>query len=194
MERAADHLSVTRDAIAKLDGEAIGRFHDLLWEAYLRGRKVFLCGNGGSASTSSHFAQDLAKGTIPGKGTEKRLRAIALTDNVSYITALANDQGYDDVFVEQLRNLAEPGDLLIAISGSGNSANVLRAVGWGNDHGLETVGITGFDGGKLRWMAKYSVHVPVMHMGIAESVHLVLVHVTVECLAERIHASCSVLR
>src|SRR5262249_42019272 len=127
---------------------------DAIYECYKNGRFVFLIGNGGSGSNSSHFAEDLGKGTLRREDFEndkkKPLRVLSLTDNMPYSLAWANDEGFDRVFVEQLKNLAAPGDLLIAISGSGNSPNVLRAVDWANRNGLRTFGCTGFSGGKLK--------------------------------------------
>ena len=107
---------------------------------------------------------------------KKRLRVISLTDNSPYILAWGNDEGFERVFVEQLKNLASPGDLLVAISGSGNSPNVLAAVDWANRHELVTFGLTGYDGGKLRQKAKHGLHVPLHDMGMVESIHLALFH------------------
>jgi D-sedoheptulose 7-phosphate isomerase len=157
-----------------------------LFRAFAANSSVFLIGNGGSASNASHFAQDLAKGTAPGLDAERRLRAVALTDNASFLTALANDVGYERVFEQQLRTLARRGDLLIAISGSGNSPNVLRAVEWARDAGLETLGVTGFDGGKLRALADAGVHVACSDMGMCETLHAALFHCAMNGLRERI--------
>lgn len=152
-----------------------------LFAAWEKGRTVFTCGNGGSASAASHLAQDLAKGTEAWR-TDKPLRAIALTDNVGAITAWANDTSYDAVFAEQLANLAQAGDVLIAISGSGNSENVLQAVWWANRKGLRTWAVCGFDGGKLKGLAHRHVHVPCQDMGMVEAVHSVLFHWLVQHL------------
>ncbi len=113
---------------------------------------------------------------------------LSLTDNVSAIMAWGNDEGYDRIFLEQLKNLASPGDLLLAISGSGNSPNILKAVTWANDNGLKTVGITGFSGGKLKSLAHYNLHSPVDDMGIAESLHLVVFHWIIDDLHRRFAA------
>src|SRR5207237_4826575 len=130
---------------------------------YEKGRFVFLTGNGGSGSNASHFCEDLGKGTLRREdfynAGKKRLRIISLTDNTPYILAWGNDEGFERVFVEQLKNLASPGDLLIAISGSGNSPNVLKAVDWANRNGMKTFGCTGFSGGKLRQLAQHGLHV-----------------------------------
>jgi D-sedoheptulose 7-phosphate isomerase len=148
--------------------------------AYEDGRFVFLCGNGGSGSTCSHVCEDLAKSTLEradfADPSRKRLKVLSLTDNTSAILAWANDEGFETVFVEQLKNLASADDMLIAISGSGNSPNVLRAVEWANKANLRTWGITGFDGGKLRDEAQESIHIPLSDMGLVESMHLLLFH------------------
>jgi D-sedoheptulose 7-phosphate isomerase len=167
---------------------------DALYRCYEHGRIAFLCGNGGSGSNASHFCEDLGKGTLRREDFEndrkKRLRVVSLTDNTPYILAWANDEGFDRVFAEQLKNLASPGDLLIAISGSGNSPNVLRAVDWANRNGVETFGCTGFGGGKLRTLAKQNLHVPLDDMGIVESLHLASFHWVVDDLHRRISSFC----
>jgi D-sedoheptulose 7-phosphate isomerase len=153
---------------------------DDVYRAWQDGKFVFICGNGGSGSNSSHFCEDLGKSTLdPADFTNKdarRLKVLSLTDNTPYILAWANDEGFERVFVEQLKNFASQDDLLIAISGSGNSPNVLNAVEWARDHGMKTWGITGYDGGKLKSLADAKVHVPLDDMGMVESVHLVLFH------------------
>ena len=116
----------------------------------------------------------------------RRFRVIPLTDNIGFITALANDEGYDSIFEQQLRNLAQSGDLLIAISGSGNSPNVLRAVEYARSIGMKTIGVTGFDGGKLRQAADESVHIPVEDMGMTEALHGVVFHLAMCRLRERL--------
>jgi D-sedoheptulose 7-phosphate isomerase len=157
-----------------------------LYGAFDEGRTIFLCGNGGSAAAASHFGQDLAKGTLSSMEAKRRFRVIPLTDNIGFITALANDEGYDCIFEQQLRNLGGEGDLLVAISGSGNSRNVLRAVEYAHSIGMRTIGITGFDGGKLRALAQESVHVPIDDMGMCEAVHGIVFHAAMCFLRERL--------
>ena len=163
---------------------------DAMYEKYLAGRMIFVVGNGGSGSNASHFCEDIGKGTLKLPqdltGEKKRFRILSLTDNTPYILAWGNDEGFDRVFVEQLKNLASPGDLLIAISGSGNSQNVLTTVEWANGHGLTTFGCTGFSGGKLRDLAQKGLHVPLDDMGIVETIHLAAFHWVVDDLYRRI--------
>lgn len=162
-----------------------------IYRAYETGRFVFICGNGGSGSNSSHFCEDLGKSSLDPKDftndSVKRLKVLSLTDNTPYILAWGNDEGFDRVFVEQLKNLASPGDCLIAISGSGNSPNVLNAVEWARRKGLLTWGITGFTGGRLRSLAKRSLHVPLDDMGLVESIHLLLFHWILDDVHARIN-------
>ncbi len=168
--------------------EPSDRMIDTLYRAFEQERTIFLAGNGGSAAAASHFGQDLAKGTLASMSASKRFRVIPLTDNIGFITALANDEGYESVFEQQLRNLGREGDVLVAISGSGNSPNVLRAVEYAKSIGMTTIGVTGFDGGKLRQIADEGVHVPVDDMGMAEAVHGVVFHLAMNRLRERLSA------
>ena len=176
--------------LAKIDPAEVQKLADLIHERYAAGRFVFVIGNGGSGSNASHFCEDMGKGTLARKffddDTKKRLKIISLTDNTPYILAWGNDEGFDRVFVEQLKNLASPGDLLVAISGSGNSPNVLRAVDWANRRGLTTFGCTGFSGGQLRELAHHNLHVALDDMGIVESIHLTAFHWVVDDLYRRI--------
>ena len=160
---------------------------EILEQAYHRNKRIFMFGNGGSGATASHFCEDLGKGTLNGKKDIKRFKVISLTDNIPYILAWANDAGYESVFEEQLRNLAEPGDVAIGISGSGNSMNVLRAIDYANKSNMVTVGMTGFDGGKLKKIATHAVHIPINNMGITECVHSILAHYITDYFRERIN-------
>jgi D-sedoheptulose 7-phosphate isomerase len=162
------------------------RFVDTLWRGFERNKKIFLCGNGGSAANASHFGQDLAKGTLSSMSAKRRFKVIPLTDNIGFITALANDEGYDSIFEQQLRNLGESGDVLVAISGSGNSPNILRAVEYAKSIGMTTIGVTGYDGGKLRTLADESVHIDIMDMGMCEALHGVVFHAVMCFLRERL--------
>ena len=166
--------------------EQSDRFVETLFEAFEEERTIFLVGNGGSAAAASHFGQDLAKGTLSSLRAERRFRVIPLTDNIGFITALANDEGYESIFEQQLRNLARRGDLLVAISGSGNSPNVLRAVEYARSIGMKTIGVTGFDGGKLRALVDESVHVPIEDMGTTEALHGVVFHLAMAQLRTKL--------
>ncbi|MBU0685175.1 MAG: SIS domain-containing protein [Thermoplasmatota archaeon] len=138
------------------------------------GKRVYICGNGGSASTASHMASDLNKGS--NRKDARRFKAVALTDNIPAMLAWANDSSYDDIFVEQLRNHLEKGDVVIGFSGSGNSSNVLKALHYANDEGALTIGLTGFDGGKMAQLAKICYVVPNHTMQQIEDIHLVIEH------------------
>lgn len=193
-------LGAKLDARAFMDrvGQELGRVDvremqalaDAIHDCYRNDRFVFICGNGGSGSNASHFCEDLGKGTLRREDfdndNKKRLKVISLTDNTPYILAWGNDEGFDRVFVEQLKNLASPGDLLVAISGSGNSPNILRAVDWANKKGLNTFGCTGFSGGKLKTVAQHNLHVPLDDMGIVESIHLTAFHWVLDHLYRKI--------
>src|SRR4051812_44437053 len=179
--------------IQRLDMAQVERVSDLIEEAYHAGRFVFICGNGGSGANASHLCEDLAKCTLRDFERQKRLKVLSLTDNTAGIMAWANDEGYDRIFVEQLKNLASPGDLLLAISGSGNSPNILKAVDWANQQGLVTVGFTGFGGGKLKSLAHHNLHAPVDDMGLAESLHQVAFHWIIDDLYRRISGSVAAL-
>jgi D-sedoheptulose 7-phosphate isomerase len=176
--------------LLRIDQGEVQALADAIHHCYERGRFVFVIGNGGSGSNASHFCEDLGKGTLRHEDfdndAQKRLRVLSLTDNTPYILAWGNDEGFERVFVEQLKNLASPGDLLVAISGSGNSPNVLAAVEWANRNGLSTFGCTGFSGGKLRDLAQQGLHVPLDDMGIVESIHLTAFHWVVDDLHRRI--------
>ena len=157
---------------------------DLLLEAYHADRQVLMVGNGGSASTASHFACDLAKGArVPGR---RPWRVIALTDNVPLLTAWANDVSYDEVFARQLDTLANPGDVLVAISGSGNSPNILEAVRVARERDVVTIGLTGGSGGSLRPLVDLCVTIPALEMPMIEDAHLMVAHLISGCVREEI--------
>lgn len=168
------YLAQTTEALRRLPLARIAEVIDRLAEARRERRNIFVCGNGGSAATSSHFANDLGKGASVGR--ELRFRAWSLTDNLPWITSLANDLAYDRIFVEQLRNFASPGDLLLVFSGSGNSENVLAAVRWAREAGLFTIGFTGRTGGRLVSAVDLCIQVDSDHMGVIEDGHFVIQH------------------
>lgn len=175
--------------LLRIDPKEVSALSDLVYRGYRENRFVFVIGNGGSGSNASHFCEDVGKQCVTRADyatDKKRVRILSLTDNTPYILAWGNDEGFDRVFVEQLKNLASPGDILVAISGSGNSPNILRAVEWANANGLKTFGCTGFTGGKLRDLAHQCLHVPLDDMGIVETVHLAAFHWVVDDLHRRI--------
>ena len=131
----SDYKSYTQNALDSVNEAEVGRFIDSIFDAYQREATIYVIGNGGSAANASHLAQDLAKGTCADMSQQKRIRALSLTDNFAFFSALGNDEGYDQVFVQQLRTFARPGDVLVSISGSGNSPNVLRAVEYAKENG-----------------------------------------------------------
>jgi len=170
--RYFDYLAGVLRAI---DVAEIQAFTATLLDARERGATIFFIGNGGSAATSSHFANDLGYGT---DSYEKPFRVVSLADNNAAMTALANDFGYEEMFVRQLRVLGKPGDVVIGISASGNSPNLLKAFDYAREAGIRTVSITAFDGGRLRQMADQGVHVPTgpKEYGPAEDAHMILDH------------------
>jgi D-sedoheptulose 7-phosphate isomerase len=167
-----------KDSLVKtlntIDMTRVNRAIEWLAEARKAGRRIFVCGNGGSASSASHFACDMVKGASYQR--QVRFRIMALTDQLPTLTAYANDVGYDCVFAEQLRNFAEPGDVFIGISGSGNSPNVLNAIDYANSIGCRTIAMTGRDGGKLGPKAQLNIQVAEPHMGRIEDAHMIVCH------------------
>jgi D-sedoheptulose 7-phosphate isomerase len=174
MERA-DYLTQVANLIQGLPREPLQAVADRLWQAYRGQAQIFLCGNGGSSATASHFAEDLAKGVDLPPGAP-RFRVISLVDSVPMLTAYANDLGYEHVFSEPLRNLVRPGDVLMALSGSGSSRNVVRAAQVAREAGASVVALSGRDGGELKRLAHLSVVVPVESMQQIEDAHLALAH------------------
>jgi D-sedoheptulose 7-phosphate isomerase len=184
------YLADTRAALDALSPDEIQTLVAELQRAYAEGRQVFIIGNGGSAATASHFACDLAK-TILGRPIDRRaklFRVISLVDNMALITAWANDFSFDDVFAEQLRLLGQPGDVPVAITGSGNSPNVLAAVDVAKQLGIRTVGLLGFDGGLVKDRLDTCVVVHSDHYGHIEDMHMMLVHLTTAYFSAFVHS------
>ena len=171
-----------------LDKTEVEGLVEALYDTYAAGSTVFIIGNGGSGANASHLCEDLGKGTVSDPQAAKRLKVISLTDNVPYILAWANDHSFECIFTEQLRNLAGPGDLLIAISASGNSPNILHAVEYANGAGLRTFGVTGLDGGRLLGLARESLYVKSNDMGMVEAAHSVVFHYLTDRLKARFAA------
>ena len=181
---AKDYLLAVQDVLAHLDHEVVDRMIDVIWRGYEEGRTLFVFGNGGSAALASHFACDIGKGTIAGRA--KRLKTIALTDNVALITAWANDKAYEEIFSEQLESLAEKGDIALAISGSGNSPNIIRGLEAGRRLGVQTLVLTGFAGGRAKTFADLCLIVPSDSMQHIEDAHLCATHAIFLAIRQRL--------
>ncbi len=175
-----EYLDLVTKAIADLPEEKIEDVVNTLKAAHAEGRQVFLLGNGGSAATATHVAEDLQKGIKETSG--KRFKVISLTDSTPLICAWANDKGYDYVFAEQIDSFLEPGDVVVALSGSGNSPNVVKAVERANEMGAITIGWAGYSGGKLASVAQKSIVVNSDNMQRIEDVHMILGHLVFACL------------
>lgn len=184
MDNIESYLDQLRAAVDSLPRDRLTRLGEVLYRAYTNDKQVFTVGNGGSASTASHWAADIGKNTIAAH--MKRFRVMSLNDNAAIMTALANDIGYEFVFSEQLQNLIQPGDVLVAISASGNSPNVLRAIEYAQSQCAEAIGILGFQGGRAAEMVDLSIVVPSNHYGIIEDVHLVINHIVVDYFKMRL--------
>jgi len=177
MNFAKKYIQELKQTLDKLSLSQIEEIKDILLDAYNNDRKIFILGNGGSAATASHFACDLSKGTTIGNPhMKKRFKVIALTDNIPLLTAWGNDSDYSQIFVEQLKNLLDKDDIVIAISGSGNSKNILKAVEYANKRGALTIGLTGFVGGKLKDITHKCLIVSSDSMERIEDIHLILEH------------------
>lgn len=177
---SSSYLARLHTELDRVSQPELIQWADLVYQAWEKGKFVFIIGNGGSGTTASHMAEDLGKSSLRpadlNDESKKRLKVLSLTDNNGWIMAVGNDLAYDQIFVQQLMNYGGKGDLLLAISGSGNSPNILKAVDWANRHGLVTFGLTGYGGGKLKQMQQHGLHVPLDDMGMVESIHLCLFH------------------
>jgi len=184
---AKEYISYLHAVLQNINTAEIGRFVETILDARERGVTVFFIGNGGSAATASHFANDFAIGT---QDYVKPFRVISLTDNVPVLTALGNDFGYGEVFVRQMQVYARKGDVLVGISASGNSTNLLNAFDYAKSAGIKTVAITAFDGGKMKDMADEGIHVPteLKEYGPAEDAHMILDHLVSSYLMRYIKA------
>jgi D-sedoheptulose 7-phosphate isomerase len=180
------YFAKSNEAARNLPFATIERVADLLYRAYETGRNVLLFGNGGSAALASHFACDLAKGTVQPDRFAKRFRAISLTDNLPLMTAWANDTSYERVFEEQLKNIVRPGDVAFGISGSGRSPNVLLALHAAREAGAATVGLTGYEGGKMPEVCDICIIIPSDNMQIIEDLHLAVTHALFTVVRDRI--------
>lgn len=178
------YFDLLSKSVQALPFDQVERVSKILFRAYEEQRTIFIFGNGGSAALASHFACDLGKGTV--NRSSKRFRVMALTDNVPLMTAWANDSKYEDIFSEQLSNFAAPGDIAFAISGSGNSANVLKALRVAKQAGVITTGLTGFAGGRMLALCDECIVVPCDNMQIIEDLHLCVAHSLFTCIRAQI--------
>ena len=186
MGHIRSYIEGLQKTLDQLPEDRIHQVIEILHTARLERRQVFIMGNGGSASTASHFACDLGKNTR--SAAVPNFKVIALTDNMAIFSALANDEGYESVFAQQLISFVQPGDIVIGISASGKSPNVLRAIEAANQSGAITVGFTGFDGGRLGDMAQIHIHVPSNSIEQVEDIHLALEHMISQALREQVYA------
>ena len=182
------YLTQLQDVLTKVDVGEIAAIADVLHTAYQRQKTVLAMGNGGSGATASHMVCDMNKGAC--FHAEKKFRFISLADCTPMILALGNDVGFESIFVEQLKAYAQPGDVVLGISGSGNSPNVLRAIEYAKKLGCVTIGVCGYDGGKLKSLVDHCFHVKVDDMQFVEDVHMIMVHVLMRILDAGKQGSC----
>ena len=179
-----NYFEILKNTIDSIEQDELVDITNVILNAKKKNNTVFVMGNGGSATTASHFVCDLAKGTANSGGA--RLKIVGLTDNIASIMAYANDFNYDDVFVEQLKNFLQKDDVVIAFSGSGNSKNVIKAIEYANSKNAITIGFTGYNGGELKKIAKYSFNSNRNDMQISEDLHLMAVHIIMQLINKQI--------
>lgn len=168
------YFGMITDTLNGINKKNIAEFIDLLLETYNNNGTIFIFGNGGSGTNASHFCGDFVKGVS--YGMDKRFKVICLNDNVPSLTAIANDISYEDIFVEQLKNFVKKEDLVIGISGSGNSVNVIKAIEYANSIGAKTIALCGFDGGRVKKLSTLAIHANINNMEISEDIHLIIIH------------------
>lgn len=171
-----EYITYLSGILNEIDVQIIDDIIDVFINARNKGKKIFFAGNGGSAATSSHFSEDMSMGTfVNGK---KPFKSISLTDNIAYITALGNDEGYKNIFVGQLKILFDDDDVIVGISASGNSLNVIKAIEYANKHKGVSIGLVGFDGGRMKDICKYCIHIKTMNgeYGPVEDIHMIICH------------------
>jgi D-sedoheptulose 7-phosphate isomerase len=179
-----DYFTRLKETIDKIDIQSLEQAVDILLKVREEGKTTYIFGNGGSASNASHIAGDFLKGIS--YGLDKRFRVHCLNDNMAATTAITNDLTYDEVFVEQLMTFLNPGDVVIGISGSGNSTNVLKAMKWAKEHGAHTIGVTGYKGGKLIELVDLALLAPVNDMEITEDLHIIFFHAIKQYILKKI--------
>lgn len=179
------YIALVKDTLDKLDRSSIEKTIEAFMQAYQAEATIFIFGNGGSAASASHACGDFVKGAS--YGLEKRFRVMSLVDNLPSMLAIANDISYDDIFVEQLKNFLKPGDLVIGISGSGNSANVVKAMEYAKQKGARTIAFCGYTGGKIKQLADLSVHSVALDMEVAEDIHMIVFNIIKKEVMRRLH-------
>jgi len=179
-EKIAGYLNKLKSTIDKIPVEDINTLMNILVQSKEQGSTIFIMGNGGSSATASHFVCDFNKGLPWSK--EGKFKFLCLNDNIPSLMAYANDISFDEIFIQQLKTYFQQGDVVIGISGSGNSMNVVNALEYANSNGGVTVGLTGFNGGKVKNIAKYNVNIPIDDMQITEDLHMVLDHCMMQIL------------
>ena len=184
-DKIKSYLDTEIETLKKLDIEEINKAMNLLEETRKNGGVVYTCGNGGSAATASHIKNDFAKGIS--YDLKHKYNFVSLSDNIATIMAIANDDSYDQVFYKQIENIIRPNDVLLAISGSGNSKNVIKAVEYAKSVGCKVIGMTGYSGGKLKELSDIKLHVPLDNMQVAEDIHTIFNH----CM---MHILCNILK
>jgi len=174
MNTVSDYFELVKSALDSVDLHALNRAIDRIWQCYVDGGTIFTFGNGGSSSTASHFTGDMIKGLS--YNNMPRFKSICLSDNQAGLLAIANDIDYADIFVEPLKNFLSEKDIVIGFSGSGNSPNIIKAIEYANNRHIDSIGCSGFSGGRLKALSKISVHVNVDDMEAAEDCHLAIGH------------------
>ena len=182
--QAKQYIDLVKSTLDALDANALESLVDAFHSTYEKGGNIYTMGNGGSGASASHAAGDFLKGAS--YGLDKRFRMICLNDNLPSMMAIANDIGWESIFVEPLKNFLSPNDLVIGISGSGNSKNVVNAIEYANEQGATTVAMSGFKGGKISQIATINVHAPVMDMEVTEDVHMVIFNIVKKQMMARL--------
>ena len=188
-KEVGEYLSVLSDALGKVDLLTMEEATEAIMEAYEKEASIYIMGNGGSASTASHIVCDFNKGISV--HLDKKFKFVSLTDSMAVITAISNDYSYEDIFRVQMEGRLKPDDMVIAISGSGNSKNVLKAVEYARSKGNKVISLTGYDGGKLKGLSDIPIHVNIMDMQKSEDIHMILLHAMAQVIALRLgHPLC----
>jgi D-sedoheptulose 7-phosphate isomerase len=182
--QAQHYIDLVKSTLDALDPKALEALVEAFHTTYEKGGNIYTMGNGGSGASASHAAGDFLKGAS--YGLDKRFKMICLNDNLPSMMAIANDIGWESIFVEPLKNFLSPNDLVIGISGSGNSKNVVNALEYANAQGATTVAMSGFKGGKISEIATINVHAPVMDMEVTEDVHMVIFNIVKKQMMARL--------